>query len=126
MLEEDPDDRSLTEGIAGELGYESLFRYLTYSQELFTQLDSGERPLLILLDYNSKPQSAVQVLGRLKAHPEHGAIPVVVLGESCSVPHVQECYRLGANSFIVKPDSVERTRQKIRTFLEYWLQVVEL
>ncbi|MDJ1469376.1 response regulator [Cytophagaceae bacterium DM2B3-1] len=126
MLEDDPDDRMITDSIASQLDVDIQFLYLTYSNELFSALESGEQPALIMLDYNSKPQNGLEILKKLKSNPAYRSIPVIVLGESASDPHIDECYQLGANSFILKPGTYDLTVHKIRTFLEYWFQVAEL
>lgn len=43
------------------------------------------------------------MLARLKSHPAGRDIPVVVLTSSAEDRDVAEAYRLGANSYIIKP-----------------------
>lgn len=126
MLEDDHDDRFLTQSTLAELGYDVAVTFLSHSDELFLQLQEGTRPALIMVDYNSTPENAVAVLRRLKADEQYRDIPVVVLTETVAAKPVWECYRLGASSVIQKPSSGEGTRRKIKTFFDYWLEVAEL
>lgn len=125
MLEEDPDDRQLTESVLFELGFDVPVHYVSYSNELFDQLQSEEKPSLILLDYNATPSTAIEILKELKTNHQYKHIPTVVLGEGLPEHYIRECYQLGANSYITKPASNQKTREKIETFFRYWLNVVE-
>lgn len=62
-----------------------------------------ERPRFILLDLKLPKVDGLQVLQRLKNDPQTRSIPVVILTSSREDPDIQESYRLGANSYIVKP-----------------------
>jgi CheY-like chemotaxis protein len=124
MLEDDADDRYITEATLSELGYNIPIKFLAYDRELITYLTQSEEPSLILIDYN--PVTGADTLRHLKTHPDFNHIPVVVLSEVASANHVRQCYQLGANSFIKKPDTADRTRNKIETFFKYWFEVAEL
>lgn len=124
MLEDDADDRYITETTIKELGYDISIKFLNYGRELITYLTQSEEPSLILLDYN--PVTGADILRQLKTHPDFNHIPTVVLSEVASANHVRHCYQLGANSFIKKPDTVDMTRTKIETFFKYWLEVAEI
>ena len=60
-------------------------------------------PLLILLDLKLPRIDGLEVLRQLKANPISRNIPVVVLTTSDEDKDVEAAYRLGANSYIVKP-----------------------
>lgn len=125
MLEEDHDDRQITESALLDLGFDVPVKYVSYSNELFDELEHGERPSLILVDYNSTPAPAIDILKELKGNDEYRHIPTVVLGEGLPDHFIKECYRFGANSYITKPASDKITKDKIETFFKYWLNVVE-
>jgi CheY-like chemotaxis protein len=125
MLEEDPDDRQITESALLDLGFDIPVKYVKYSTELFEELKADEKPSLILVDYNSTPAPAVEVLKELRGNQDYKHIPTVVLGEGLSEKFIKECYQLGANSYITKPASTKGTKDKIETFFKYWLNVAE-
>lgn len=60
-------------------------------------------PLLILLDLKLPRIDGLEVLRQLKANSISHNIPVVVLTTSEEDKDVEAAYRLGANSYIVKP-----------------------
>ena len=64
---------------------------------------SGEQLRLILLDLKMPRLSGLDVLRRLKADATARQIPVVVLSSSAEEQDVAESYKLGVNSYLVKP-----------------------
>jgi two-component system response regulator len=63
----------------------------------------------------------LEVLRRVKADPRTKLIPVVVLTSSKEAPDVAECYKLGVNSYIVKPVNFERFAAAVSELGMYWL-----
>jgi CheY-like chemotaxis protein len=126
VLEDDPDDRFITESILEELNYKLSLKFVTHSDELFASLNKGDLPHFILVDYNSKPDNGLQVLHKIRSNDRSKGIPVVILGDSSLSRYVKDCYANGANSVIRKPDTYENTRNKIDLFFQYWMNVVEL
>lgn len=125
MLEEDPDDRQLTESVLSDLGFQVPVNFVRYSHELFEFLSHSPLPTLILVDYNATPSPALDILRELKNNEAYRAIPVVVLGEGLPSHIIRKCYEAGASSYITKPSSNKATRDKIETFFRYWFDVVE-
>jgi DNA-binding response OmpR family regulator len=127
MLEQDPDDRELTEMISKETGFNIDFRFFAEQSRFFQTLsDSKTLPRIIILSYNSIPDDAVTVLKSLKADKRFMHIPVIILSDSITDNALHEAYEHGANSYIRKPFTNSDTINKIATFLNYWLNVVEL
>ncbi len=63
----------------------------------------GAQPRLILLDLKMPRLGGIDVLQRLKADERTRMIPIVVLTSSAEEQDVAESYRLGVNSYLVKP-----------------------
>ncbi len=63
----------------------------------------GNQPRLILLDLKMPRLTGLDVLRRLKADAAARLIPVVVLTSSAEEQDVMESYKLGVNSYLVKP-----------------------
>ena len=77
----------------------------------FARWESGEAlPVIVLLDINLPKVSGLQVLRQIKGHARLRKIPVVALTTSAHDADVAEAYRLGVNSYIVKPVEFEKFR----------------
>lgn len=124
MLEDDADDRHITETTISELGYSIPIKFLSYGRELITYLTQAEEPCLILVDYN--PVTGVDTIRQLKTHPDFNHIPLIVLSEVASPNHIRQCYQLGASSVIKKPGTAEMTKHKIELFFKYWFEAAEV
>jgi two-component system response regulator len=78
-------------------------------------------PKVILLDINMPKMNGMEVLQKIKSDPRTKSMPVVVLTSSKESPDIQECYDLGANSYIVKPVNFEGFATAIQNLGFYWL-----
>ena len=78
-------------------------------------------PKVILLDLKMPKVNGIEVLHRLKSNEETKNIPVVVLTSSKEDPDVKECYRLGVNSYVVKPVEFDDFVKAISNLGLYWL-----
>jgi len=82
-------------------------------------------PKVVLLDIKLPKVNGIEVLRKIKETPELRALPVVMLTSSKEGPDVQECYRLGANSYIVKPVDFDKFTQAVVDLGFYWLMTNE-
>ncbi len=78
-------------------------------------------PLLILLDLKLPKVDGLDVLRQIKAHPRFRTLPVVILTTSHDDRDVETAYRLGANSYIVKPVDFDRFMEVAAQLERYWL-----
>ena len=67
----------------------------------------------------------VLVLRRLKADPRLRSVPVVMLTSSREERDIVESYRLGVNSYIVKPIDFEQFSESVRQVGQYWVSLNE-
>jgi len=77
-------------------------------------------PRVVLLDLKLPRMSGLEVLRRIRADPRTQNVPVVVLTSSRETPDVAEAYRLGANSYIVKPVEFDRFTEAVASLGLYW------
>ncbi len=78
-------------------------------------------PRLILLDLKMPKVDGLQVLRRIKAEPRTQAIPVVMMTSSQEEQDIVESYRLGVNSYIVKPVDFDQFAEAVRQIGLYWM-----
>lgn len=78
-------------------------------------------PSLILLDIKMPTMDGFEVLRWIRAQPGISAIRVVMLTSSNDVKDVDTAYKLGANSFLVKPVDFDRFLEVARALSGYWL-----
>ena len=79
------------------------------------------RPKLILLDLKLPKVDGLEVLRRIKSHDHTRSIPVVVLTSSKEERDIAESYRLGVNSYLVKPVAFEKFINCVSDAGLYWL-----
>ncbi len=82
-------------------------------------------PRVILLDLKLPKVDGLEVLRRIKADQSTQEIPVVVLTSSREDRDIDEAYRLGANSYIVKPVDFAQFTEAVRTLGLYWVLLNE-
>lgn len=83
--------------------------------------DVENLPRVILLDLKLPKISGLEVLEKVKSDERTRDIPVVVLTSSQEDKDIQECYRLGVNSYIVKPVEFDKFLETVRELGLYWL-----
>jgi two-component system response regulator len=80
-----------------------------------------DRPKVILLDIKLPFVDGLEVLKRIKSDDRTRTLPVVMLTSSREDRDMIESYRLGVNSYIVKPVDFEQFTEAARTLGMYWL-----
>jgi len=79
------------------------------------------KPKIVLLDLNMPKINGVDVLKKIKSNDLTKAIPVIVLTSSKEDPDIENCYQLGANSYIVKPVGFDNFTKAVGELGMYWL-----
>ena len=82
-------------------------------------------PKVVLLDLKLPKVDGLEVLRRLKEDPRAKLIPVVVLTSSKEQNDVLESYKLGVNSYIVKPVDFVQFAEAVQKLGLYWLLLNE-
>jgi len=74
-----------------------------------------------VLDLKMPRVNGIEVLKKIKADERTKKIPVVILTSSKEDPDIQECYRLGVNSYVVKPVQFEQFVKSVSELGLYWM-----
>lgn len=89
----------------------------------YADRDPNHVPKVILLDLKLPKVGGLEVLKTLKANEQAKTIPVVVLTSSQEEKDMVESYRLGVNSYIVKPVDFDKFVEAVGEIGLYWLLI---
>jgi len=134
LVEDDPNDAALTlralrqRDVGGRVfhvidGDEAL--EFIFATNLYGEWQPGSAPRLILLDLKLRKVSGLEVLRELKSQDRTKVIPVVVLTSSHEEIRTVESYKLGVNSYVIKPADSGKFAEIIGDIGYYWLTVNE-
>lgn len=121
LVEDNADDVALTMRALAKYNLDSLVHLARDGVEALTYLRTGHRPKVVLLDLKLPRLGGLEVLQEVKGDPALRAIPIVVLTSSAEEPDVATAYRLGANSYIVKPVDFQQFLDAVSEAGLYWL-----
>ncbi len=100
----------------GEEAIEYLFYRGRYAER------RSDQPQLVLLDLKLPRVDGLEVLGKIKGDSRTRAVPVVMLTSSREPHDMEESYRLGVNSYVVKPVDFREFHEAVRIMGKYWLE----
>ncbi len=80
-------------------------------------------PALILLDLKLPLVSGLEVLRWIRSHPALHSMVVIIFTSSTEPKDIAEAYRAGANSYLVKPTSLNALRELAVELRNYWLRL---
>ena len=130
LVEDNPDDVVLTlralkknnilnEVVVARDGVEAL-DYL-FSTGIYAGRDTDILPIVVLLDLKLPKVDGLEVLQRLRGNERTMLIPIVILTSSKEERDLIRSYRLGANSYVVKPVDFNQFSEAVRQLGLYWL-----
>jgi len=93
-----------------------------YKRGKYSTSEDGN-PAIIILDIKLPEMSGIEVLKKIRSEPRFKLIPVIMLTSSCDEKDILESYRLGANSFVVKPVDILKFMETIKVLGAYWSNV---
>ena len=84
--------------------------------------DRGAHPVpnLVLLDLKMPVMTGFETLAWIRESPLYRTLPVAILTASTQPSDVETCYRLGANSYLVKPSSYQELCGLAKCIGCYW------
>lgn len=125
MADDDADDRFLVQAAFEDNNIRQSLLFFEDGEQLLKHLTSVATSLkntrFILLDLNMPKRDGREVLRILKAHQDFNTIPIIVFSTSKAPDDINSSYRLGANSYVVKPSSYENLKEVIKKISDFWL-----
>lgn len=85
--------------------------------------DTAKLPKVVLLDLKLPKVDGLEVLRAMRADERTKLLPVVVMTSSREERDVVQCYRLGANSYVVKPLDFDSFSTAVAELGQYWLLI---
>ena len=132
LVEDNPSDADLIKRALNKNNVANKILHLKDGQEVLQYLfgegqwkgrTTANTPKVILLDLKMPKVSGIEVLKKIKSNDETRSIPVVILTSSKEDPDIKECYKLGVNSYVVKPVGFEDFSRTVAQLGLYWLLI---
>ena len=132
LVEDNPSDADLIKRALNKNNVANKILHLKDGQEVIDYLfgegqwkgrTTANTPKVILLDLKMPKVSGIEVLKKIKSNEETMGIPVVILTSSKEDPDIKECYKLGVNSYVVKPVGFEEFSSTVAQLGLYWLLI---
>jgi len=92
-----------------------------FAKGAYASRDASNRPKVVLLDLKLPKVDGLEVLRAIRADERTKLLPVVVMTSSQEDNDVVESYKLGVNSYIVKPVDVDKFSAAVAALGHYWL-----
>ena len=80
-------------------------------------------PKVVMLDLRMPRIDGREVLRQIRADDRMRQVPVVIVSSYQARSDIRECYRLGANSFVVKTVDPKRPGEYLVDIADYWLNI---
>lgn len=128
LVEDNPNDGELTIRALKKNNLANSILWVKNGEEaldfVFCRNQFKERkinPKVILLDLKMPKVDGMQVLEAVKKNESTKEIPVVILTSSKEEKDIVESYKLGVNSYIVKPVDFDKFVKAVADIGLYWL-----
>ena len=101
---------------------EQAVQYLQAEGE-FDDRESHPFPSLVILDLKMPRRNGFEVLKWMRKNGATRLLPVVVFTSSKEKTDIYDAYELGANSYMVKPNSFDHLVKTLQIIHTYWLEL---
>jgi len=135
LVEDNPEDAELTLRALAQCGLARRVTHVSDGAEaldyvaatgVYVRSPPAAMPKLILLDLGLKKIGGLHVARQLKSDERTKGIPIVVLTSSMAAIELVESYKMGVNSYVIKPLDAEKFAEVVAAIGRYWLDVNEL
>jgi CheY-like chemotaxis protein len=113
VADDDEDDIEMLVRALNECSLELNVTAVSNGRDLIALLKREPAPDLIVLDLNMPYMNGYDCLAAIRANPDYGNIPIMILSTSSSEDDVENCLRKGACYYAVKPSTVNGLRNLV-------------
>lgn len=117
IADDDPDDRDLYREALDDLNAGLNLLMYCNGDQLMRDTSRLRLADLMIIDLNMPYKNGFECLEELRREPLLKTKPLVVFSTSKDPDEINRCYDMGANLFVVKPDSYTAIRRIMRTLL---------
>lgn len=130
LVEDNEDDAFLMKRALRDAGVENDLRVVEDGQQAIDYLQGvgafqdrrlAPSPMLVFLDLRLPLKSGHEVLAWIRSEPRFEKLIVIILSSSGEPVDLDRAYRLGANSYVVKPPTSEKLLKLAEDFKMWWL-----
>jgi len=122
LVEDNPNDAELTQRALKKSDIGARLAIVRDGAEALEYLLSDRpKPKVIFLDLKLPKIDGIEVLRRIRAEDRTRSIPVIVLTSSQEERDISDCYKLGVNSYVVKPVEFDKFYKAVGDLGVYWL-----
>ena len=118
LIDDDADDREVFAGALSSVNPTITLMTAVDGVDALQKLKENfpQLPDVIFLDLNMPGQTGKEGLRQIRSNSDYNDIPVIIYSTSNSHTEIEDCYREGANLYVVKPfhfNELISTLQKI-------------
>jgi len=130
LVEDNEDDVFFMQQVKRTIGLPHPMHVLEHGRKAIAYLKGdGEfqdrekfpMPVLVLLDLKLPYVPGLDVLKWIREEFESKLL-VIVLTASSEISDIDAAYRLGANSYLIKPGNIDALKEMMQTLCDYWLR----
>ncbi len=132
LVEDNPSDAELTIRALKKNNFTNQLHWVKDGAEAldfifvrgnYIDRNSTNMPKVILLDLKLPKIDGLEVLREIKLSPRTQTIPIVILTSSREEQDMVKSYKLGVNSYVVKPVDFEDFVKSVSELGLYWLSI---
>lgn len=131
LVEDNEDDVFLLRRGLKQAHLEPILQVVTDGQQAMDYLArrnqgsdgaSKELPACVLLDLQLPYFTGFQILEWMRRQPRLARLPVIILTSSTNLADIERAYAAGANSYLVKPSSIDQQARMAQAICLFWLE----
>jgi CheY-like chemotaxis protein len=135
VAEDDPTDAYFFQRAFKRAGIPVTLHFVRDGQEVLDYLEGKGQfadrtahplPQLALLDLKMPRLDGFDVLEWVRKQPAFNSLQLVIFSSSDEPRHINRAYGLGANSYLVKPHSMDELTALVGRFKKHWLEGADL